>query len=802
MMSAMEPKPEGDREKRLRWSLGVLHFLVIAAFTWARIVRDGALLSRMSVEWVPYLTVVVLGATAAVTPLIGWLTRHRDPFRAFARVAIVTGVSLLLWELLLRDDSSWSAAALYVWVGAYGPLLVAQFWVLTYNAFDPQQARRHIGFVGALGILGGAVSGLLATGFTASLSLAEVLGLTAVTHLGAGALALGVAVAPSRVAEPRESEEAAPLRALTVLREDGYSRLLALVIVLGAITGGIVDYQFKFALQMKTTDAAELGRWLGLFNVAVSGLALAAQLVTGWLLARVGSRLLAFVLPGGVVAGAAVGIVMPAIWPPILTRLWETASRHSLTRTANEFFFLPMQGERRTVMKHAAEGFLTRGGEVGASVLLVGLATLHRSDLWHLSLLSLCVAGGWVVVLGWLSQAYGPALSRSLDSLLRPGRPAALSDESDRTLAVPELAKMLRSQDERHVLFALGEMTSADPDRARREAERLIQHRSPAVRARARREARPRRPAAAPRAEARWLSAHPLYLALKSGDAARAQAACDAVVATRDRLATPVLIECLQGNTRSRASETLVALGDLVSGALGDSLADPSTPMGVRRELAVVLGRIGTPAAVAQLSRVGRADPRSLRSLALMGMNAARKRGVTFALDEEGVREDIRADVRQLQERLAQRAALATAPADASLGLLPRAIDEAVAHARQHVFRRLALLYPAREMLRAHRGVTSGNERIVAYALEYLEATLSPEDRDLVLPALRASDGDVPAVDDVLQALAGGEDAWLATLAVHAIGLRRATHLRPLVHAAESTEPIRLETVRWALARL
>ncbi|HTV01608.1 MAG TPA: hypothetical protein VMF13_13755 [Luteitalea sp.] len=799
----MEPKPEGgDRETRLRWSLGVLHFLVIAAFTWARIVRDGALLSRMSVEWVPYLTVAVLLATAAVTPLVARLTRHRDPFRAFARVAVVTGVTLLLWELLLRDRSSWSAAALYVWVGAYGPLLVAQFWVLTYSALDPQQARRHIGFVGALGILGGAVSGLMATGFTASLTLAEVLGLTAVTHLGAGALALGLATPVSRAQEPQKAPDGPPVRALTVLREDGYARLLALVIVLGAITGGIVDYQFKFALQMKTTDAAELGRWLGLFNVAVSLLALAAQVVTGWLLTRVGSRVLAFVLPGGVAAGAAVGLVMPAIWPPVLTRLWETASRHSVTRTANEFFFLPLQGERRAVMKHASEGFLTRGGEVGASLLLVGLATLHRSDLWHLSLMALCVAGGWAVVLGWLSQAYGPALSRSLDALLRPGRPTAGRDEGDRSLAVPELAKMLRSQDERHVLFALGEMMSADPDRARREAERLTQHRSPAVRARARRERRPPRSAAQPAGEVRWLTAHPLYVAMKSGDEARARAACEAVVASRDRLAAPVLLECLQGATRGVARDTLVSLGDVVSGALGDALADPATPARVRRDVAVVLGRIGTASAVAQLARVGRDDPRPLQSLTLMGMNAARKREIAFALDATAVRDAIRADILELQARLAQRAALAAESAGTTLGLLPRALDEAVAHGREHVFRRLALLYPAREMLRAHRGLISGDERIGAYALEYLEATLSPDDREMVMPVLRSNEPEVPSVDDVLQSLASGDDVWLATLAVHAIGLRRATHLRPVVHAAETADPTRLETVRWALARL
>ena len=59
-MHGMDGRADDNREWRVRWSLGFLHFLVIAAFTWARIVRDGALLSRVPVEWVPWLTAAVL----------------------------------------------------------------------------------------------------------------------------------------------------------------------------------------------------------------------------------------------------------------------------------------------------------------------------------------------------------------------------------------------------------------------------------------------------------------------------------------------------------------------------------------------------------------------------------------------------------------------------------------------------------------------------------------------------------------------------------------------------------------------
>jgi hypothetical protein len=303
-------------------------------------------------------------------------------------------------------------------------------------------------------------------------------------------------------------------------------------------------------------------------------------------------------------------------------------------------------------------------------------------------------------------------------------------------------------------------------------------------------------------AEQGWLAAHPVLQALRSGNLARARSACEAIVTARDRRAVPVLLEAAQGPTRGLVLETLTALGDAAAGALGDALADTALAPRLRRDIAIVLGRIATPTSLAQLTRVRQDDPRALRALALRGLAAARKRDVRLVVDEDAVRDELRGDVRELQERRSQRASLAAATSPDLFGLLPRALDEAIAHARERVFRRLALLYPAREMLRAHRGLISGDERIGAFALEYLEATLTPDDRDEILPVLRASELTVRAADDVLRSLASDDDGWLATLAVHAIGLRRIAALRPVVDAVATGDPIRQETARWTLARL
>jgi len=794
----MASPPAPSRDARLRWTLGLLHFLVILAFTWARVVRDGVLLSRIEVTWVPWLTVAVLIATAAVTPLFGLVARSRDPFVAFSRVMLATGGSLLVAHLGVGDADRWRAALLYVWVGAYGPLLVAQFWLLVHARLHAEDARRMIGTIGALGIVGGAVGGMVISTFADMLPLPRWLTLTALVHLGA---VLGAMV--MRPSTPGGGDEtspsAPPPRARDVLREGTYARLLAVVIVVGALVGAVVDYQFKQALQQQSTDATRLGEWLGLFNVGVNVVALATQLLTTTLLARFGSRWMALALPAGVVGGAATGWFVPGIWPPVLTRLWENAARHSVARTASEFFFFPFQGARRVTMKHAAEGFLTRGGEVLASALLVTLTTLHFDQPWSLSLLVVGLGSGWVVLVLWLGRAYGPALSQSLDQLLRPGQ-APVGDEPARSLTVEELEPLLQSRDPRHVGFALDGLASVDPERARRAAPALLRHPAAPVRARARRLQAMARSLATTSQVTSTVSPSRLLAALHDANDARIADACAKVIAQRDRAAVPVLVACLSGPARLTARDTLVRLGDDITGTLGDQLVDRREPPRVRRDLALVLGRIGTPSALAQLQRVQRDDLPALRSLALRGLDAARKRGHAVLVDPDAVRADIVQDLADLGTRQQQHAALANVE---DLGLLPTALAEAVAALREDTFRRLALLYPAREMLRAHRGLASSDDRIRAFALEYLDATLTPEDRETVLPALRM----VPApfeiaVDALLGQLATDADSWIATLAVHAIGRRRSHDLRDVVAAAAEGDAVRQETVRWALARL
>src|SRR5262245_51942194 len=156
------PPMERD-EAPLVGSLCLLHFLVICAFTLARVARDALLLSRLPVQYLPYITLGLAAWTAVTAFAFGRLTAGKATHRALGWALGGTGASLLLFLLWFRADDETAAVAFYAWTGAYGPLLVAEFWSLANERVNPRQARRLFGMIGAGGILGGVAGGTAGT---------------------------------------------------------------------------------------------------------------------------------------------------------------------------------------------------------------------------------------------------------------------------------------------------------------------------------------------------------------------------------------------------------------------------------------------------------------------------------------------------------------------------------------------------------------------------------------------------------------------------------------------------------------
>jgi AAA family ATP:ADP antiporter len=460
------------------------HFLLIAAITLAKTGRDSLYLSDLPVQFLPYVFFGLAVWTVIATYLFGRLFASLPTHVVLARSNAAVAFSLLAFAAWFWLAPGAPAVAFYIWLGAYGILLVSQFWILAAERINPRQARRLFTLIGAGGILGGIVGGLLA-------AAQGLVGPPQWLLLIAGALhALAV---PLATRSGRRREEAPPSpRGFGQVEETGmrralqhpFVRTLGLIFLVAAITTTVLEYQFKLLVQGRITDAGALTSFFGTFYWVQSLLALGIQLLlTRWFLYRFGARAARSILPAGILVGSSLALVLPAFVPVLLTRLYDTTLRISLFRTAAEFLFFPLSESIRRQAKRLVDAVASRAAEAISGALILAINFLMGGSLVQFSVLLCLLSITWLYLSHAAYQAYVRELSRSLRGLLFGAevQPVSLREAG----VLNELYSLLDSKLENRVLYAMDVLSGIDLDRLRKALPSLFRHASPRVRAQA-----------------------------------------------------------------------------------------------------------------------------------------------------------------------------------------------------------------------------------------------------------------------------------------------------------------------------
>lgn len=275
----------------------------------------------------------------------------------------------------------------------------------------------------------------------------------------------------------------------------------------------------------------------------------------------------------------------------------------------------------------------------------------------------------------------------------------------------------------------------------------------------------------------------------------------------------PALLEALRARrTRDAARDGLAAWGDRAVGTLGDYLCDSTVAHEIRHAIPLVLTDISTQEAVNALLRCREARDVRLRYRVLKALNRVRASGAAVTFPRAQVTQDIEIDARSGMFAYVHYRACPVGGTSGAERLFCLALNERVDQSLNRVFRRLALLYPAEEILASYRGVTSEDARARGSALEFLENALAPDHRALVLPMVDDSGDEgrlrfaeqrfglrYESFDESLRDIISGEDQWLRTCALFVVGARRQRALLPSVMEALSALDTRVrETANWA----
>ena len=651
---------------------------------------------------------------------------------------------LAFWLMFVTMPRDWVPAAFYVLTLILGILLISQFWTLANDIYDPRQAKRVFGFVGAGSSLGGAMgSGL--TRF-----LVEKVGTNTMLLMGAGTLALCLAIVvfilrreksagTSDAAKAVEEDGVSSGEAVQLLRSSRHLQVIALVIAFAAIGAAIIEQQLNMATALakgtRNTDGiaaflAEVGLYTSIIGFVIN-LALTSRIhrVMG-----IGVALL--VLPLSLGSTALIMLFNRGLWAPALARVMDTSLRYSLDKTSREVLFLPLPAD----LKYRAKPFidvtvdrLSKG--IGALIILVLIKDWGLGLTWQqLSYASLTMVGLWVLTTVRARNEYLRTFRNNLEQ--QRVVPSEVKFTNPDPATVETLVSELAHPEPRRVLYAIDLLDAMD--KRPLVTPLLLLHASPDIRARALRVAES---AAATHAD-RWLpgversltddDAHVRVAAVRALAALRGEAVADVMrpfLASADPslaiVAAAALADCqspvdvesaaqtlraFTGDTREQAVETRKLVARAIGGIKNPDFRSLLVPLltdantGVARAAVESAGSLGGSDFLFVPSLVSLLRHRVLKSAArqvLVGYGDQVVAPLTYFMQDRD--ED-------LWVRRHVPSALALLPDNASVAALETALDD------PDEFLRSKALSALERIRKTHPQLTIGAERIARHA--------------------------------------------------------------------------------------
>lgn len=676
---------------------------MIAQQVGSKATRDALFLSSFAPEDLP--SVVIASAAAAMVAVFA-------ASRAYARfgparvvpLAFAFSAGLYAAEWALADSAPRTVAVvLFLHTAIFGALVISGFWSVVNERFDPHTAKRVVGRIGIGATLGGVAGGVLAERVGAlgepETMLAALAGINALAALGVRGVGAGQA---------RPADDEAPAWGLAVLRRAPYLRALAGLVLLTAISAGLLDYAFK-AEAARSLEPARLLSFFALFHTAISVLSLVVQ--TGLAkpaLTRLGVAGSAATLPAVVLVAAGLAAAIPRLAAVVIARAGELVVANSVFRSGYELLYTPVALHEKRPTKALIDVAGNRVGDALGSVLTLLVLAISPALTVPIVLgLAAVVAAASLVLARRLHRGY----LAELEGTLRSGAPEGAEIDLLRAATLQTLSTLGL---DREALF-----------------EQLAAHQSwsepqPSE------ERPPREPHAveAPAGD----PIHATIEGLRRGDAERVRALLEGEL--DERLVPYVVALLARRDVYHDAIAALRRVAERSVPALAKALGDPEQPFAIRRRLPRVLEVCESAEAAEALAR-GLDDEkfevryRCALALARIAARVPERRPKT-----ERVHAVVRTELEAGRKVWDRRRLLDEDEEDAPL--LDRALRDRIHRSVEHVFTLLSLAYEA-EPLRLSLIALAGEDRTLrGTALEYLENVLPEEIRALLFPMLDA----------------------------------------------------------------
>jgi len=465
-------------------------FLVICAYLMGQVARDALFLGRFDASLLPFADMALFALVAVVIALYVRAGRRLSLEQLIVGSLATFAVVCALFAVLAHGSPpDWLFPAVYVWVGVLGVVAPAQVWTLANYVLTPREARRLFGFIGAGATLGATVGGFLSSALALRLGAESLLAVMALLLLAATVLVRRLWARRPSALRSGEAGAAAPesvgLRAsLRLVLGSGHLRAITVIVVLSSFVTAVASWQFKAVAQQTLVSKDAMAAFFGSFNAWVGVLCVGTQfLLTASVLRRLGLGPVLFLLPLGLLSGAAGLLTFASLAAAILLKGVDKVLRYSIDRPAMELLYLPVP----TAIKLPAKSFIDtvawRAGDGLAGLVVAVLATLGGLPANRLSLVTLPAIGVWLLLASRVHHRYVATLEESLQQHKLDTERASLPALDRETTEV--LATRLGAVDPKEVLYALELLESGRHAAAHPAVRGLLDHADAEVRRRA-----------------------------------------------------------------------------------------------------------------------------------------------------------------------------------------------------------------------------------------------------------------------------------------------------------------------------
>jgi AAA family ATP:ADP antiporter len=477
---------EGELEPTLL--LGLYLLLGMASVICLKAVSDSVFLSVFDARRLPYVDLSITVLVGIVVSLYVRLwNRWGLPGTIKLTQAFVV-LNLFVSWLMLRAHLAGTPVLIYVSVGIFAVLLPSQVWSLAGIIFDTRQAKRLFSLIASGGILGALLGGSFAGFIGPALGTESVLLATIGFVLACAAIVTRLsrlAKSASPAAATGTLGRGSILESVRLVGSTRYLLLITLAIFFSTIAGTLIKYQFKAVAQVAlAADRDALTSFSGYFYgyIAVFSF-LFHTLLTGRILRLVGLSSCLFILPMALLSGSMGLFFSTSLVTAILARGADQGFRHSIDRATVELLYVPVPTNIRSRVKSFMDMVVSRSADAIASIVLLGLVSIGRTQVEDISWVNLLFIAPWLFMVWQLRGEYVRTLRSTIE------RKDIQAEELLRSLAESsppaELESTLQGSDQRSLETAIDWMQYGGANAGRAHLASLLTHSSPTIRRKA-----------------------------------------------------------------------------------------------------------------------------------------------------------------------------------------------------------------------------------------------------------------------------------------------------------------------------